>query len=759
MEFGNEEFETFEDDIYRDDFSTNSESDIEGYLYSQVHYASNLDIGTSLDNGFNLNESITEEYPEIQRSDYFVLGEKEKHKKEAVKPLFGANHWELDELDMLDNNDSQKNFKHVSRYYVTSSLPNIFCYNCDERGHLMRDCSKPKKIPTCYLCGGNHARHKCINDLCYNCMNPGHISKDCKEPRLSYQQTCLRCNFQGHTKKNCPEIWRQYHLTVEDGKIVKPNKYKTNKTRYCYNCASKKHFGEDCLKQRFSCRIYYSQFVVCYDKCSNTGIKSKSHKNNIITSEIKVDRSHKMNKQDSSHLTLCKNKSSENLKEEKLNKSHELYLETRLNGSMKSNSHDNSKLNINSNLDCNIKNSKTAQKEKVNEKEALGVSETKYMGENLYSKKCSEAKKKDRKRKHATENIEKDSESKKVKIHESEKEKNDKSLSKSKNKKKSKDDQIIKKKDRKIKEEKKEKRKEREQDRKENFKLFNAISSKVKKRKVENMWLNNEDTIPNEIRFSMLKEFGISCDNENTDDEVSKVPKKLNYSSFLSKIKEKGGIDFIKNEDFIPVGLASEEELRYTTTIKKFENKYNRRRNKKIEKKKQVSIEISSSGKKLSLTPSLDKVTLNNVRDIILYSDPEEEVDLRSQEAILRSNPEINISDEDVSYDHDLIKDKVFSKKSYHNGKLIGCLTQYNPNEVHQDHLVTYGLIKPTQDFKRDLIKNGSQKVFNLKSVDETKRVHKKWFRYGSSNKKNSQLNSSKNKIVFRGFQSFMTKK
>ena len=40
------------------------------------------------------------------------------------------------------------------------------CFNCGERGHFSKDCSKPKR-----------------DYDCYNCGESGHVSGDCPKPR------------------------------------------------------------------------------------------------------------------------------------------------------------------------------------------------------------------------------------------------------------------------------------------------------------------------------------------------------------------------------------------------------------------------------------------------------------------------------------------------------------------------------------------------------------------------------------------------
>ena len=110
-----------------------------------------------------------------------------------------------------------------SRYYTggaagdtDAGLTNVRCYNCDERGHLSRDCTRPKKPVSCYLCGQQgHGFRNCPSELCWNCNRPGHRSQICREPRVKRFERCPRCSMTGHTASACTDTWRQYHNVTQ----------------------------------------------------------------------------------------------------------------------------------------------------------------------------------------------------------------------------------------------------------------------------------------------------------------------------------------------------------------------------------------------------------------------------------------------------------------------------------------------------------------------------------------------------------------
>lgn len=134
------------------------------------------------------------------------------------------------------------------RYYIP-----IKCYNCNEIGHLSKNCLMPKKVQVCILCAETgHTSSSCYQRACFNCEELGHNSKDCPHPRRNYNAACQRCKMSGHGQNRCPETWRQYHKTVSISGPIQPMTLGKRKQQSCYNCASKKHYGHECGKERMS---------------------------------------------------------------------------------------------------------------------------------------------------------------------------------------------------------------------------------------------------------------------------------------------------------------------------------------------------------------------------------------------------------------------------------------------------------------------------------------------------------------------------
>ncbi|KAG0426410.1 hypothetical protein HPB47_026477 [Ixodes persulcatus] len=77
----------------------------------------------------------------------------------------------------------------------------------------------------------------------------------------------------------CPDLWSRYHLTTEDGPIVRaPFKTRPIKERYCYNCAGQSHFGHQChMKKRGNPGTPY---IISYDDLHEPHHQSRQSEGN-----------------------------------------------------------------------------------------------------------------------------------------------------------------------------------------------------------------------------------------------------------------------------------------------------------------------------------------------------------------------------------------------------------------------------------------------------------------------------------------------
>ncbi|GCC33207.1 hypothetical protein chiPu_0011675 [Chiloscyllium punctatum] len=166
--------------------------------------------------------------------------------------------------------------KHRNRYYTSNKT--LHCRNCGKLGHDSKSCPSEKKLPVCCLCAvKGHHQKECLEKYCTNCNMPGHRFRNCTE-KAYWKKHCRRCQMTGHNADACPEIWRQYHLTINQGPIVNGfSQPIAKKSVYCYNCAKRGHYGHECSSKLMQKHIFpTSPFVSRYD--TNQDIKLRDER-------------------------------------------------------------------------------------------------------------------------------------------------------------------------------------------------------------------------------------------------------------------------------------------------------------------------------------------------------------------------------------------------------------------------------------------------------------------------------------------------
>uniref|UniRef100_A0A1B6I7K4 Zinc finger CCHC domain-containing protein 7 n=1 Tax=Homalodisca liturata TaxID=320908 RepID=A0A1B6I7K4_9HEMI len=162
---------------------------------------------------------------------------------EQMKKTTKPSEWKLDPRDQAGvYQRTTPKGKHACRR----------CPNCHERGHLARDCPKPKKTPVCCLCGESfHTDYSCPNKVCLKCgvylPSNGYTGEcdTCYYSTLECDVPCDICGKVTHRSSVCPDLWRSFHATTSGEKKI-PSVVNENKRKYCCNCGQKGHFSHNC---------------------------------------------------------------------------------------------------------------------------------------------------------------------------------------------------------------------------------------------------------------------------------------------------------------------------------------------------------------------------------------------------------------------------------------------------------------------------------------------------------------------------------
>ncbi|KAJ1520897.1 hypothetical protein ONE63_003978 [Megalurothrips usitatus] len=243
----------------------------------------------------------------------FVISKEEKEllqrgKELLESPLLEASHRKgTEELDrwLYDPIKSTRSLGHEKMLKNMSSHPDLWklcpddlflkrksvhgpkCSNCNTFGHKPRLCPEPKKVAVCHMCGNpGHPETRCFMKMCLRCGEKNGVFTDRCNSCISHNP-CKICQCRDHGWKMCPDLWRRYHLTTSDGKIVEPvgDDKRPKHEHWCSNCAGRGHLSHECRKAQWKCQSI-TPYIRSYATASDEEAKvEQPHEMSMLLSD------------------------------------------------------------------------------------------------------------------------------------------------------------------------------------------------------------------------------------------------------------------------------------------------------------------------------------------------------------------------------------------------------------------------------------------------------------------------------------------
>uniref|UniRef100_A0A2R8ZT03 CCHC-type domain-containing protein n=1 Tax=Pan paniscus TaxID=9597 RepID=A0A2R8ZT03_PANPA len=300
---GYETIEAYEDDLYRDELSSelSVDSEVEFQLYSRIYYAQDLDDVIREEehekkNSGNLESSsskpnqkklIVLSDSEVIQLSYGIYRCKGKNvRAQAQENTHGPSAFlqsnelfdkkcksdieersgVIQEVMIIEVSSSAEEENTISEGNNVESWMLLGCEVDDKDNDILLNllgCENSVTegedginwfiIRCCFLCSRRgHLLYSCPAPLCKYCPVPKMLDHSCLF-RHSWDKQCDQCHMLGHYTDACTEIWRQYHLTT------KPRPPKN----ILLSLHAKGHYGHKCPEREVYDLSPVSPFI-CY---------------------------------------------------------------------------------------------------------------------------------------------------------------------------------------------------------------------------------------------------------------------------------------------------------------------------------------------------------------------------------------------------------------------------------------------------------------------------------------------------------------
>jgi hypothetical protein len=233
------------------------------------------------------------------------------NKDEVTKVLKNADKEELQTIPEGESPSSssegiKKDYEEMKkkdyRYFDVSNIT-IKCYNCDEVGHISKNCPNELVI-VCLRCQQKgHLSQDCPNIKCFRCNQIGHKSYECKIRNKDIIK-CGYCQNIGHEQEDC---------------LINPPRIKKKllKDKTCFFCGQQGHVMCPLNKNGFIIEDYFSDEVVLTETEEEkfnsdedfhaiiSKAKKKSEPKNILVKRKRYRIFNKLDNRDIKSTTFC----------------------------------------------------------------------------------------------------------------------------------------------------------------------------------------------------------------------------------------------------------------------------------------------------------------------------------------------------------------------------------------------------------------------------------------------------------------------